>query len=298
MIKFAIRDDDTSFWTNVEELELVYKEIWAKNIPISLAIIPFAVKSHFCGDRGNRFYQDKELKPVGENKGLIEFLKEKIKENKIYIMLHGYSHQYKVAESDKDRPFLASKENIDLLRQNQKRKELYWYGEYVWKGYEQLKSETKEGKKYLEDILHTKINVFVPPSNDISKEATDVVAGCKLNISGTIRLSKFNRSISICSCKNWLTRFFYRLRYDRVYPYIMDYGTHKELNAYELVPKVTLETLRNHLDFCLYKGAPFVMATHYWEMFEHSSQREIMKHFIKYVQNIKKMSFVSVNSLF
>ena len=38
-MKFAIRDDDTSYWTKPQELEDAYKEIWAKNIPVSLSII-------------------------------------------------------------------------------------------------------------------------------------------------------------------------------------------------------------------------------------------------------------------
>ena len=37
---FCIRDDDTSFFTSPDELELAYGEIM-KHGPVSLAIIPF-----------------------------------------------------------------------------------------------------------------------------------------------------------------------------------------------------------------------------------------------------------------
>ena len=49
-MKFAIRDDDVSFFTKPIELESLYKNLWEKNIPVSFAVIPIAVKSHYCGD--------------------------------------------------------------------------------------------------------------------------------------------------------------------------------------------------------------------------------------------------------
>ena len=97
-MKFAIRDDDISFFTRPEDLENIYKEIWERNILVSFSVVPFSVESHYCGDWDN-FYQETELKAIGENKDLVDFLKSKLKENKISIMLHGYSHQYKVAEN-------------------------------------------------------------------------------------------------------------------------------------------------------------------------------------------------------
>ncbi|MFN6991958.1 MAG: hypothetical protein ACK4MM_04475, partial [Fervidobacterium sp.] len=58
---------DTNFFTKPEELEKIYKEIWARNIPVSLSVIPFAVKSYNCGD-WNHFYQDTIQKDIGGNK--------------------------------------------------------------------------------------------------------------------------------------------------------------------------------------------------------------------------------------
>jgi len=61
-MKFAIRDDDVSFFTKPMELEKLYKDLWEKNIPVSFAVIPFAVKSYYCGD-WEKFYQEKEENP-------------------------------------------------------------------------------------------------------------------------------------------------------------------------------------------------------------------------------------------
>lgn len=278
-MKFAIRDDDVSFWTKPEELESVYKDIWAKGIPVSFAVIPFAVKSLNCGDWDN-FYQEENQMGIGKNKDLVEFLKNKLRENKISIILHGYSHQYKVGRNKSDKLVLATKENLDRLRKDKNGKNLFWVGEYSWKNYEQLKKETKEGKEYLEDLFHTKITVFVPPSNDISKDGVKAVAECKLNISGTMFLNKYNRLISYYSLKNWCLKFLWRLLYNKVYPYVMDYKTHKELCAYSLVPGIALDDLIDNLKFCLNKNAPFVLATHYWEVNKDNSLKDAFYQFI------------------
>ncbi|MCM8832183.1 MAG: DUF2334 domain-containing protein [Candidatus Omnitrophica bacterium] len=279
-MKFAIRDDDTNFFTKPEELEKIYKEIWAKNIPVSLSVIPFAVKSYNSGDWDN-FYQDTIQNGIGNNKELVYFLIEKLKEKKISIMLHGFSHQYKVSENKTSMPILATKENLEKLKKNRIAKKLYWYGEYTWKPYEQLKKETKEGKEYLEDLFHTKITVFVPPSNDISKHGVKAISECGLNISGTMYLSRFNRPINYYSVKNWLLKLWWRIRYNKVYPYVMDYGSHKELCAYGLVPGVSFEQLKEQFEFCFVKNAPFVLAVHYWEL--NSDYTLFFKNFIFFV---------------
>jgi hypothetical protein len=37
-MKFAISDDDISFFTKPMELESLYKDLWEKNIPVSFAV--------------------------------------------------------------------------------------------------------------------------------------------------------------------------------------------------------------------------------------------------------------------
>jgi len=283
-MKFAIRDDDVNFFTNPTELEYIYKELWQQNICVSFSVIPFAVKSYYCGDR-ERFYQDEKQNPVGENKELVEFLREKIKEKKVSIMLHGFSHQYKVAVDKKSEPVLATQDNLINFRKNKLGKNLCWYGEYSWKPYEQMKKETKIGKEYLEDLFQIKITVFVPPSNDISKEGVKAVAECGLNISGTIMLSKFNRPVNIYSIRNWFLRIWWRLNYNKIYPYVMNYGRHKELCAYGLVPNVTFENLKQQFNFCRKINAPFVLSIHYWEIIEKTYLKDIFCQFVKFVQN-------------
>ncbi len=127
-MNFAIRADDISFWTKPEELEKVYMKIWAVGIPISIAVIPFAVRSYNLGDR-QRLYQEEAQRPVGDNKTLLDFLTEKIRESRISMLLHGFSHQYKVGKNQGATPILATKENLDLLKNEEEGNQLRWHGE-------------------------------------------------------------------------------------------------------------------------------------------------------------------------
>jgi predicted deacetylase len=296
-MKFAIRDDDTSFWTKPEELEAVYNEIWKKGLIVSLSLIPFAVRSYNCGDQ-DKFYQDEKQKLIGENRELIEFLQEKIRENKISIMLHGFSHQYKVAKNKRDKPVLATKESLNVLRKYKKGPELCWYGEYNWKGYKQLKKETQKGKEYLEELLHTEIIVFVPPSNDISKEGVKAVSECGLNISGIMRLNKFNRPVNLYSIKNWFVKLWWRVISNRVFPYVMKYGIHKELHAYGLVPGVSFEELRNGFEACRKLNAPFHIATHHWEVRENNELRQTLYDIVQLSCISSGVEYGTVDNLF
>lgn len=262
---FAIRDDDTSFWTDPHELERVYREVWEKGIPVSLAVIPFSVPSYGRGS-WDTFYQGENQRAIGENALLVDFLKEKVKEGKISIMLHGYSHQYKVANKWRAMPLLATKDHLDILRKNIRGKDLVWYGEYHWKSFTQMKYETKTGKEYLEDIFHTRINIFVPPSNDISAEGSKAVSECGMHMSGTIQISRFNRPLTLHSVRNWVIRVWWRLMHRKVYPFVLNYGKNKELCAYGYVPSVPFEALMSQMEYCAREKAPFVLATHHWEI--------------------------------
>ena len=47
-MKFAIRDDDTSFFTRPEQLLRVYQGIWDR-APVSLSVVPFHGRTHTEG---------------------------------------------------------------------------------------------------------------------------------------------------------------------------------------------------------------------------------------------------------
>jgi len=256
-----IRDDDLSYWTKVEEIENIYKPLWNKKIKISFATIPFSVKMYNAGDF-SIFYQDTEEKALDENTELIEYMKEKIKNGLVEIMLHGYNHLY-AFECDKEIKF-ATKENLKICRS--KNKKIKFLGEYNYQDYKILDKKTKLGKEYLEDIFKLKIKNFVPPSNQINKAGIKAIINNKLNLSGLIG-SKYNREMTLKGLFTFVDRILWKIKHKNItYPKIADYGKHKELVGYALTPSTDLKKYYEQLEFCRKNNYPFQIATHYWEL--------------------------------
>ena len=235
---FAIRDDDTSYYTHPEELAAVYKGIW-DTVPVSLSVIPFSTpfkNGYFMRND----LKSEPLKALEENQELVSFLHELLEKQKIEIMLHGYSHEYK---------------NINGK----------WVPECLWKPTQQLEIEIPEGKKYLEELLATRIEVFVPPSNRITRFGIEIIEREGLNLSGI--MGPFgDRPLSLGYLKAWWRRWNWWFRYGRPYPYVLEVGKHKELVAYSLTPSTDWYEIKRTLKFCAQINAPFVVATHYWEV--------------------------------
>ena len=254
MTLFAIRDDDTAFFTAPEELERVYKDIWG-TVPISLAVVPFSVSvyrenhlSHECNDTDEH--------PLDKNPELIAFLKSRLQNQWLEIMLHGFSHQYRQINGR-------------------------WYGEFAWKSPQRLQHEVRVGKAYLEKLLDTTIKVFVPPSNQIGRAGIQAIAQAGLNLSGIMGRG-LDRPFSGRYIKAYTKRWTYRLMRGRPYPFVVNLGTHKELIAYSLTPLVTYDKLKADFDHCNGVGAPFVLATHYWEVNRHAELYETLHRLIDY----------------
>lgn len=255
---FAIRDDDICFFTNWQDLDFLYAPLWGK-IPISLSVIPFAVPH-----RSDQMQLCRRIagSPIHENSALVEFLKEKIKNNEVEIMLHGYSHEYCMIHGHR-------------------------VGEYLWKSKEQLIKQTLEGKQYLEELFHTSIKVFVPPSNMIGKAGIMAIEAAGLHLSG-IMGRWMDRPLSVSYIRNYLRRWLYRCIKGRPYPFPIIVGKHIELVAYSLTPSASLTWLRDTMKICFELGAPFVLATHHWELLEHPPLR---KAFLKLIEEALEMGY-------
>ena len=139
---FAIRDDDTSLFTDPDELETVYGAYFGR-VPVSLAVVPFAVPVHQDRCFTPDYPGDVEV-PLETNGKLVDWIRNRIGLGHVEILLHGYSHLYREDGNG-------------------------WRGEYDWKTDAQLAEQTRRGRAYLETLLETRIRVFVPPGNMIGK---------------------------------------------------------------------------------------------------------------------------------
>lgn len=248
-MKFAIRDDDICYSTKPEELEKVYGKIWGK-IPVSLSVIPFHKKS-----------------PIGDNKKLVSFLKKKIKENKISIMLHGYSHK----DNPRGHEFEIGK---DLYR------------------------KVKEGKRHLEQLFDVDITTFVPPHNALSRKGLRAVVRNKLNIIGVSSFRLTRRDFGFGNIVPYLRMKSFSLRYGRIYPYVLDFGNHKEANFHSLNPPVKYRYLKKELDFVHKVNGVFILSTHYWEILKHKQLNKDLKLIINQIKKLDNIKTLTVNGIF
>lgn len=284
MKSLIIRDDDLSYWTNPEDIEKVYKPLFDRKIKISFATIPFAVQMFNAGNF-DTFYQDENSSmPIGENNDIVEYIKDKIEQGLVEIMLHGYNHLYSFESQGIIKT--ATYENLEQSRINNKN--IKFIGEYNYQCFHVLNKRTKEGKEYLEDIFKVKITNFVPPSNQIGKDGIKAIVNNNLNLSGLIG-RKYNREITLKGMWTYLDRIKFSLQNRGVtYPKISDYGKHKELTGYALTPITNLEKYQKQLDYCLENNLPFQIATHYWEINE-----ELKKTFFDFIDNAIKNNIQS-----
>ncbi|WP_319782072.1 DUF2194 domain-containing protein [Oceanisphaera sp. IT1-181] len=264
---FAVRDDDTSYHTTIDDLELAYSRWWGE-VPISLAVVPFSVSSH-GNDRAytNSTRQDK-YSAISENQDLVRYLKEKVKKGHVEIMLHGYTHEYKNVEGSS-------------------------ISECIWKSFEQLSKEVAHGKIYLESLFDTKVKVFVPPSNHIDKDGIRIIKNESLCLSGMMGVWG-DRPISLDYFYAWLKRWSWRFFKGYPYPFSLNYDGHSELYAHALNPYVSKDVFLSDLRRASKLNASFVAATHYWAFHDSHLTGELLESAIEEVKRLgMKFSTVS-----
>ena len=100
-MKVAIPDDDTSYFTKPKDLQRAY-DFLNEDDCVSLSVVPYTVPVH----RDDVFPYGKEIGmgyyDIAENTELLEYLKEKYKQGKVDILLHGYSHEYQLGATNTD----------------------------------------------------------------------------------------------------------------------------------------------------------------------------------------------------
>jgi len=264
-MKFAIRDDDTNFFTNPEDLEKIYSRIW--NIcPISLTVVPFiaSMKSPAIPEK---YWQGDRIFSIGENKKLVEFLKSKISENKISILMHGYSHKN------------------------------YENG-YEFEVGENLYEKVRKGKKYLQELFEVEIKTFVPPHNSLSKEGMKAVIANKLNILGSFSFRLSQRPFQLKNIFYFLKRKNFQGKNKTFfYPFVMCFTDHSELDCCSLIPSTSLEDLIEKFDLARRYNGDFCLTTHYWEV-SNLQTLDTFRRFWEYVNKFNNISHLSVNKIF
>jgi len=230
---FCIRDDDTSFFTSPDDLERAYGEIseWG---PVSLAVVPF----HRAGTSKavpEKFRGRWTIHPLHENRALVEYLRSGVAKRRFEIMLHGYHHD----EPSRSAEFAVGKD---------------------------LGQRVGRGRKYIEDLLDTRVRVFVPPHNTIGRGGLRALSKEGLHLAG---VAGVRSGWPLLSRKTW--RLWWHLRNWRKNggmgtPWILDLIDHREIAGNAVTPLSSFKRNQAAFDSALTIGGVFCLATHYWEL--------------------------------
>jgi predicted deacetylase len=166
-----------------------------------------------------------------------------------------------------------------------------------------IESRLARGQAYLEGVLDTRIRVFVPPHNALSKRGLAAVSAAGLNLLGSfLSFHPARRPWDGRTPANfWRIRRFRaatgRAKRDRfVYPYVLRYRRHAEFGCHSLVPATTFDELARGFDEAHTLGGDFCLATHYWEV--DARMKDVLLRFLDYAAAKPNVRFVSAEQLF
>ena len=228
-MNFIIRDDDLNYFSTPEDIEWWYEEIFEMGIPVNFSTIPF-VKPTSDVYTGDREKSEKEY-PISENKELIEYIKN---HDLIYIMQHGCTHETKSGVF-----------------------------EYASNDYEGLLEKTRRGKKELEQAFEQKIDVFVPPHNQLSNKAILAIEKNQLNIIRSRAALNFlpRKEYLFENLKILLHKLMYKKNKMPAYPSVINFKKHKEAFAHRL-QEDNIEHLMHWINYFKNKNSFFILTNH------------------------------------
>lgn len=225
-MKFVIRDDDLNYFSKPADVERWYADIFARRIPVGFSAIPFVTGASdvYTDDAP----QDGIERAISDNRELIDYVKDN---PLVEIMQHGTTH-----------------ETINGV---------FEYARTV------PINEARRGKAELERAFGAPVHVFVPPHDWIGTAGIRSIEAVGIDV---IR----GRGAGL---RNWLWRWQYASTllkmlwfrfphyistHARVYPYVLDFGAHKELCSYRLEDADIFEGLQ----YTHKKDGIFVVVAH------------------------------------
>ncbi len=269
-MKVALRDDDTSYFTEPGRLEAVYHDVWDR-IPVGLAVIPQAAG---FADRAipEKYWDAGRAYPLDENAPLVSALRKLVSDGRVSISQHGFTHE----DYPDGHEFQAAPD---------------------------LEGRLASGQAYLERTLDTRIRVFVPPHNALSKRGLQAIDRAGLNLLGSfLSFRPSMRSWDLQTPANWWRINQYRSKSGRtksdrlVYPHVLRYRNHAEFGCYGLIPNTTFDDLQRGFDEARAAGGDFCLATHYWEV--DATLKAVLLQFLDYAAGFDDVKFVAVETLF
>src|SRR5262249_19048456 len=129
-----------------------------------------------------------------------------------------------------------------------------------------LRRRVTEGRRYLEELLGTKIRVFVAPHNTIGRQGLRAIAAEGLHLGGTAGLRAGWHPLSAIAWKTWWRLRRWRRRGGLGVPWVLDLGDHREIPGNAITPLSTVEHHMAVFESALRVSGVYCAATHYWEL--------------------------------
>ena len=248
-MKLCIRDDDTSFYTKPEDLQSAYCGM--ENIPVTFSVVPFSVSDH----TGNHPYgivtEPVKYAALENNPEIVEYLKQRMRDGKAEVVLHGIHHEYREI------------------------KEGTWTPETEYLTKEELKKGIIEGREYLERIFGITIDTFIPPSNIMTNDCAEVLDELGLN-TNSIFTRRFERKPTPAYIKNYVKSNIYKLLYGGRYSGVMQFPNHKELCVHRFWG---YDNALKKLQYSMRHDFSLVLYTHYWDLNRNETLKKELKEF-------------------
>lgn len=279
----CLRDDDTNFFTSIEELCIAYGSYWGK-LPITLAVIPFAHGSErkildveipydkkFENLRiweqnasANELSEYHKIHPVGDNKELVNELSSLAAKGMVEIAQHGVFHRYTEfgAELLGDRMSFAS---------------------------------LRDGKEYLEKVFGIKINTLIPPGNVIDLTVIDYMNRLGMHLLSSGRIRAKNRWETVKTYIKYPESYIDK-RKKTPLPLHNRYGIHYfESHDFEDGSNITrlFEAVKSDLDSCGFTA----LGTHYRYLLNDKNRNDYHE-LIKKISTIENIQFVTANDYY
>ncbi len=292
-MKICLRDDDTNFFTSVEQLTTAFGELWG-NVPLTVGVIPSIHQSNIIStlndnsdDSSDRLasiqlYRDSLTKPaaasdyfrtypVGDNTELVAELCRLIQLDMLSIAIHGYSHRFDVGHG-RGSEFSEYEINEHILAETQ------WY---------------------FEKIFGVKANIFIPPSNRLTlKSIKTLVRGHYFNFSSGFVYSqnKFDKAYNLALLVLKDGKFIYDRLVNKIKTIDITSFNQKGSVAlgYHSDKSAFLDVIKRELD---YKGSTSI-ATHYATLYESLDYRDKYYWIVNELSKMNDVEFVSGEEYF
>ncbi|MFC7227490.1 DUF2334 domain-containing protein [Salinirubellus salinus] len=287
MFEFAIRDADTNYHTDPEELD----RVWGRyDLPVSLAVVPKhgptrspAVPEDYWYDR-----DPDERFPLADNEALVEYLRDGVEADRYSVLQHGYDH-------------VRTPAGPEFAR----------HGD--------LQERLVDGREHLESTLDVDVDVFVPPDGALSSAGSRALERERMRTLHYLTLRGRTRSPAVVRTFAADALFKYRHRTggrltflqdlyrlwaigdrsvglaSRPEPYRVDGGW--EFTAVSLVESAGLARVKRQLRLADALEGKFCLALHYHD-FRSERFREQFEELLRYARTELDPKFVHCEALF